>query len=104
MLMSRRRVFWLVFLSSLIVFVAGPILVMMSCTGWNAGSMAVQSCTPDFAFIRALADGFYGFMLVASFALGLPILIYLFLIWLFSFIAALLIAWACGMPPRKPKA
>lgn len=86
--MSRKLKRRLVWLSIVALGLFGPILLMSLCTGWNEGTMAVQSCRPDWPVLRDLANIFYAFLLMAAFMAGLPLLIYVALCVLFAFVAA----------------
>ncbi len=54
-----------------------PILGMMNCSGWNEGSMVVESCIIDGTIFRAYADFYYGWLLISAFMAGAPILIFI---------------------------
>lgn len=69
----------------------GPVLVMSLCSGWNEGSMAVQSCRPDWAVLHELANAFYAFTLVAAFMAGVPVLIYFVICGVVAFVVARLL-------------
>jgi len=102
--MTRRRLFWLLFLALLALGVGLPVWAMATCEGWNAGSMAVTRCALDTAFVRGLADLSLGLLFWASFLGFLPVLVWLVALWLVAFVAARLAAWVLGLPPRRPRA
>lgn len=82
-----------------IVFGAGiglPVLALFNCSGWNEGSMRVATCIVDTPALREWAEILYGFLLLASFLAGIPLLIYL----AFLIALALFIRWAL---PKKPR-
>lgn len=63
-----------------IVFGAGiglPVLALFNCSGWNEGSMQVATCIIDTPGLRDWSEILYGFLLLASFMAGIPLLIYL---------------------------
>jgi hypothetical protein len=59
-----------------------PILGMMNCSGWNEGSMTVESCLIDAPLFRDYANLYYNFMLFSALMGGIPIIIYVFLVFL----------------------
>ncbi|MGR3813602.1 MAG: hypothetical protein ACU0AU_05880 [Cognatishimia activa] len=61
---------------------------MSRCSGWNEGSMQVAACSPDWAWLAEMANSLYAFVLVASFMGGIPILIYLVIVLILSWILA----------------
>lgn len=91
--MTRRLIRRLTLLGFVGMFVVAPIWGMMNCDGWNEGSGKVTGCDVDTPFLRAYAEGYYAFMLVSSFTAGVPILIYLALVWAGAQIAGRLIGW-----------
>lgn len=54
-----------------------PILVMMSCSGFNSGNMAVQHCTIDLPIIKSIAGFYYRWLLISSYVLLIPIFAYI---------------------------
>ena len=101
--MTRRRLFWLLYLAAMLLCIGLPIYAMNACSGWNEGSMQVARCSPNWASLHELAEGGYAFMLLASFTGGIPILILLVGIWLICFIVSWIMAWILGLPARKTK-
>jgi hypothetical protein len=82
-----------------IVFGAGiglPVLALFNCSGWNEGSMRVATCIVDTPALRDWAEILYGFLLLASFMGGIPLLIYLVML----IAVALFIRWSL---PKKPR-
>ncbi|MEJ5217486.1 hypothetical protein WG622_04490 [Cognatishimia sp. D5M38] len=61
---------------------------MSRCSGWNEGSMQVAACSPDWGWLAEMANSLYAFVLVASFMGGIPILIYLIIVLILSWILA----------------
>ena len=57
-----------------------PVLLMMNCTGWNAGSGNVSSCLLDGYIFKEIANFLYTAVYFSAFALLLPILLYMGLI------------------------
>ena len=53
-----------------------PILAMWQCSGWNEGSMEVESCFIDTSVTRGFANFLYGIVLVSAFAGCVPCCIY----------------------------
>lgn len=78
-------------LAFFILSIAVPILFMSICSGWNEGSMKVAECTPNWMIIQSVANSFYAFMLVASFMMGIPILIYLIVMWVIGCVLAVFV-------------
>ena len=68
-----------------------PALIMSSCGGWNEGTMAVQSCSPEWPWLYEASNLLYGVLLVSVFILGLPIILYLVVIWLIASLVARLV-------------
>jgi hypothetical protein len=64
-------------LSIYFIAFALPILGMMNCSGWDEGSMTVESCMIDGAIFRAYADFYYGWLLISAFMVGAPILLFI---------------------------
>jgi small-conductance mechanosensitive channel len=57
-----------------------PILSVINCEGWNAGSMSVKSCTiENYVFIEA-ANLVIGLLFLSSFMLFIPVLVYVLLV------------------------
>ncbi|QTN35980.1 hypothetical protein [Cognatishimia activa] len=77
-----------VFLAFLFLSFAVPIWIMSRCSGWNEGSMQVAACSPDWIWLAEMANSLYAFVLVASFMGGIPILIYLVIVLILSWILA----------------
>lgn len=71
---NRQR--QLIVLSVAIVLLLGPIVIMGNCSGFNEGSMKVETCAVDFPLARGLADMLWGVVLLSAFILGLPVLAY----------------------------
>ena len=67
----KGGIYFLLFLIFLL-----PLLSVLNCEGWNAGSMAFKSCTYDTPFLREFGNTVIGWAYVASFMAGIPILIY----------------------------
>ena len=59
------------------LFFIFPVLGMKNCEGWNEGSMTAKSCIIDNSFLHAYADFYYGLLLISSFTLLIPLLIYI---------------------------
>ena len=57
-----------------------PVLLMMNCTGWNAGRGEVSSCFLDGYIFKEIANFLYTVVFFSAFALLLPILLYMGLI------------------------
>jgi hypothetical protein len=53
---------------------------MSNCSGWNEGSMLVQSCYIDNSLTRSLAELVYGLVFMAVLMIGIPLLVYLLLV------------------------
>lgn len=87
---ALRRWTMLVFF---LLFVVAPIWGMMNCEGWNEGTMAVTVCDVDTPFLRGYAEAYLGFVLMAAFMGGIPIAIYLAVIWILAQIVGHLIGW-----------
>lgn len=83
--------------------ICAPFLLMVNCSGWNAGSMRVQSCTLNFPFAEDLANFAYGLMLLASFGLGIPLLIYFGFVVLLSITLNRILRATMPSPPEEPK-
>lgn len=49
----------------------------MNCSGWNEGSMKVNSCVVDFSPLRTYANYYYGFIVISAFLGFLPIIVYI---------------------------
>lgn len=88
----RRLTFWAV----MVFGVLAPFLVASACSGWNEGSMQVASCSPDWPFLYGWANVVYGMLLLSAFTVGIPILIYLAVLWLIAFAASRVAARAYG--------
>lgn len=58
------------------LFFVCPVLGMMNCQGWNSGSMAVKSCVVNIGLLQVYANFYYGLLLMSSFALLIPLIIY----------------------------
>jgi hypothetical protein len=54
-----------------------PVVIMSSCSGWNAGSMQVSSCLVGATWYTNTADALYGFVYVSAFILFIPVIIYM---------------------------
>jgi len=57
-----------------------PILAMLNCEGFNEGSMAVETCFIDSDLIRGYANFYYGWLVISSFVLFIPIIIYIVIV------------------------
>ena len=53
-----------------------PILFMMNCSGWNAGSVSVRSCYFENELMIEAANMVIGFLFISSFMGFLPIVVY----------------------------
>lgn len=53
-----------------------PILIMMSCSGWNSGTMEVQQCIIDVSIIRLVAKFYSSWLMLSSFMLFIPVVLY----------------------------
>ena len=74
----RYFVFLVVFCVGLALTVGVPVWAMVSCTDWNEGMMdANMVCTPDWAVTRWIANQVTFFVVISSFMIGIPILVYL---------------------------
>lgn len=71
---------FLIIASVISVFIILPILIMSNCSGWNEGSMLVQSCYIDNSLTRSLAELVYGLVFMAVLMIGIPLLVYLLLV------------------------
>lgn len=98
--MTRKALRRWTMLASFLLFVVAPIWGMMNCEGWNEGKGRVMGCEIDTPFLRAYAEGYYVFMLVSSFTAGVPILIYLALVWAGAQIVGRLIGWIAIRRPE----
>jgi hypothetical protein len=72
MLKGSRIVFILYFVAFVL-----PILGVMNCDGWNAGSMAVATCAIDNGLFRSYANLYMAFLFFSSFLVFIPVLIYI---------------------------
>lgn len=54
-----------------------PYLGMTNCEGWNEGSMEVACCTIDSKILRAYADFYFSFIVLSSFMLLIPVVVYI---------------------------
>lgn len=57
-----------------------PVLLIAGSEGWNAGSMKASSYLIDNEMIKSLTDLILNLVFMSSFLLGLPILIYVFVV------------------------
>ena len=57
--------------------IALPILLVANCSGFTSATMQVGTCTLDWPILRSLADQVYGWLLISSFTLGIPVFLYL---------------------------
>jgi len=71
--MTKRKVlaFFIYFVGLVL-----PVLAMLNCSGWDEGSMQVQSCVIDSDFIRAYANFYYALLLFSAFMVLIPLIIY----------------------------
>lgn len=53
-----------------------PVLFMANCSGWDTGSMAVDSCIIDTQGLRALSNMVWGTIFASVFLLCLPLVAY----------------------------
>ena len=53
--------------------------------------MAVEVCSPNWAWLSDIANSLYAFVLAASFMAGIPILIFLFIVSILAWILARLL-------------
>lgn len=86
--MSKGLKRWGIWGGLMVLCLGGPVLVMSLCSGWNEGSMAVQSCRPDWPVLHDLANTFYAFILVAAFMAGIPLLLYIVICMIVAFVVA----------------
>ena len=54
-----------------------PVLVMLSCEGWNTANVATQRCAIDLPIVRLYADNYFAFVTFSAYLLAIPILIYI---------------------------
>lgn len=72
--MSKRKILALcIYFIGLIL----PILGVLNCSGWDEGSMQVQSCYIDSEFIRSYANFYYALLIYSAFIMLIPIIIYI---------------------------
>jgi hypothetical protein len=57
-----------------------PILGMLNCSGWSESDMKVESCIIDAQFLRDYAAFYYNFLLISSFTVLIPLIIYVLLV------------------------
>jgi len=53
-----------------------PILAMLNCNGFDGGNMKVSHCFIDSSLIRSYADFYFGWLLISSFMVFIPVIIY----------------------------
>jgi len=71
--MRKANIVRLIIYSTAIII---PILAMLNCSGWSTIDGKVSSCIIDGEIFREFANACYGFILLAVFMLGLPLILY----------------------------
>lgn len=74
--MNKRLTWFRTRIPFYILFLVCPVLGMMNCQGWNEGSMAVKSCVVNIGLLQVYANFYYALLLISSFALLIPLIIY----------------------------
>jgi hypothetical protein len=54
-----------------------PLLFMLNCSGWDTGSMHVDSCLIDLPGLREISNNLWGLLFASVFLLCIPFILYL---------------------------
>lgn len=71
----RKKV--LIVITAFFIGIVLPILGMYNCSGFNTGTMSVQSCIIDNALLRSYANFYSGWVIMSSYVLFVPIFAYI---------------------------
>lgn len=63
-----------------LIFLGIPIFSILTCSGWNEGSMSVSHCLINCQIMEEFANLMYGTLLISAFLAGIPIFIYIWII------------------------
>lgn len=63
-----------------LIFFGLPIFSILTCSGWNEGSMSVNHCLIDCQIMEEFANLIYGILLISAFLGLIPIFLYIWII------------------------
>ena len=80
--MSRfARARLLILAAMLLLGVGLPILAMTQCEGMNGANWEYETCSPDWPIVYSVAEAAFGWITIASMTAGIPLIIYLAILW-----------------------